>query len=47
MKKVLNYLAVAGLALAVSACSKEAPETSMEDNAEVAISSEIGYTIPI
>lgn len=41
MKKVLNYLAVAGLALAVSACSKEAPETSMEDNAEVAISSEI------
>ena len=41
MKKVLNYLVVAGLAMAVTGCSKEAPETSMEDTAEVVIASEI------
>lgn len=40
MKKVLNYLVIAGLTLAVSACSKTSPETSI-DTKEVTITSEI------
>ena len=40
MTKVLNYLAVAGLVLAVSACGKEEPETSV-DNSDVVISEEV------
>lgn len=41
MKKLLNYIAVAGLALSVSACSSnEAPEASM-DTTDVTIVSEI------
>lgn len=46
MKKLLNYIAIAGLALSVSACSSnEAPETDM-DTTEVSLSAEIAGIEP-